>query len=888
MTRLSEYVIDLTCLEKVQVIEKNNLWGFTTYKVYNPVSKKVYKLSEEQIGTYEDAKKYDENYIKYISLLAKIQNEASHGILTNLGNGIIPLPHQMYALSRAVSNNNVRYILADEVGLGKTIEAGLIIKELQARGLIKRILVVCPTGLVTQWQIEMQEKFGLHFNVILPSEFTTIKKITQNDDVYSQFDYVISPMDSIKPLERRAGWTAEKIEQYNEDRIYSIINSGWDLIIIDEAHRVAGSSSDVARHKLGSMLSKSSPYILLLTATPHSGKTEPFLRLVRLLDEKAFPNYKAIVKEQVAPYLIRTEKREAIDNDGNPLFKKRSTKIIEVTWDEKHSIQKELYEQVTKYVREGYNRAIKQKKYYIGFLMVLMQRLVTSSTAAIKDSIERRIAILNSNKTNINQLSISDLADSEIENNVEDALALTSMDIDYELSELNEMLSLAKQAEYQYMDAKVEMLSNLLEKIFDGYSQKKLIIFTEFVATQAFLVKYLKQRGFKTSVLNGSLNIEERNVVLKEFKLESDILIATDAGGEGLNLQFSSTVINYDLPWNPMKIEQRIGRVDRIGQVNDVTVYNFIITDTIENRVRNVLESKLQVILSETGLNKISDVLDTELSEVDFTQTYINTIRNPKNIDYITSKLENNLESQLKSVSSFKSIIEDKKDLEKSHIEDSGFNLDNALREMMNNYCLWEKNEVLPITDLSINDEEIIKHLSQEIFWNKDDVIPVIDIADYPNEEGYFSLWSLSINDNKKYSEIIPVFINSDMVFRPLSGKRIWDVLINNSKTIKVTDYINATDKEYETISDKVEELAYEVFINMKDNYEKEIKSNYERYNYAIKLRLEAANRIGIPNIKNRRINDLNDEKQEIFIDYKKNMKICPVLKPLFFIRLEK
>ena len=152
--------------------------------------------------------------------------------------------------------------------------------------------------------------------MILPSDFDTIRRLTDNDDVYGQYDQIISPMDSIKPLEKRVGWSEEKIKKYNEERIYSIINSGWDLIIIDEAHRVAGSSARVSRYKLGSLLADSSPYILLLSATPHSGKTEPFLRLVRLLDKDAFPNAKSIVKEQVAPFLIRTEKREAIDNNG--------------------------------------------------------------------------------------------------------------------------------------------------------------------------------------------------------------------------------------------------------------------------------------------------------------------------------------------------------------------------------------------------------------------------------------------------------------------------------------------------------------------------------------------------------------------------------------------
>ena len=320
MLHVGDIVFDKQAECNVQVLEKLEVWGYISYKVFNSATGKVYKVNEDQLTMVGEAGKYNEDYLRYVTLLSKIKNETAGGILSSLSSGIIPLPHQLHVLNRAMENNNIRYILADEVGLGKTIEAGMIIKELKARGLVERILVVCPTGLVTQWASEMQDKFHEKFNIILPSDYDTIRRLTDSDDVYSQYDQVISPMDSIKPLEKHAGWSDEKVEQYNEDRIYSIINSGWDLIIIDEAHRVAGSTGEVARYKLGYLLSQASPYLLLLSATPHNGKTEPFLRLVRLLDEDAFPNVKSIVKEQVAPYLIRTEKREAIDNNGNLLF----------------------------------------------------------------------------------------------------------------------------------------------------------------------------------------------------------------------------------------------------------------------------------------------------------------------------------------------------------------------------------------------------------------------------------------------------------------------------------------------------------------------------------------------------------------------------------------
>jgi SNF2 family DNA or RNA helicase len=595
--------------QRVQVLEVFETWGYSSLKIYNPEENKIEFLSANRVLEEWD-QEIDGDYIKYKIVLLKLLQEISQGMLTSLKEGVIPLPHQLYVLKRVLSESRIRYVLADEVGLGKTIEAGLIIRELKARGLIKRILIVCPKGLVSQWNLELKEKFDEYFNIILPSEYETIKRIINKDQVYSQFDQVISPMDSIKPIERRAGWTQDEIKKYNEERIYSIIEADWDLIIIDEAHRMAGSSDQVARYKLGKMLSKASPYLLLLTATPHSGKTDQFLRLLGFLDQDAFPNYQSLIKENVSQYIIRTEKREAIDNKGERLFRDRKTHLVEVKWDEKHSNQSRLYEMVTEYVKKGYNRAIKEKKSYVGFLMVLMQRLVTSSTAAIKDSISRRIEILESQQVKIHNLSFDDLADMDFEEGMGQALELASIDIKNEIKDLKEILALAKQAEYQAIDAKAERLLDYLDELYSKDNEMKAIIFTEFVETQNYLRMFLHNKGYSISILNGSMDMEERDRILLEFKDDNNILISTDTGGEGLNLQFANIVINYDLPWNPMKIEQRIGRVDRIGQVKDVLVYNFINIDTVENRVRSILESKLATILDETGINKLSDLLD--------------------------------------------------------------------------------------------------------------------------------------------------------------------------------------------------------------------------------------------------------------------------------------
>ena len=889
MHRVGDYVFDKTKNERVQILEISEVWGFVSYKVFNASTGTVYKLSADDICAEVPEENFNESYLRYVAMLSKIKNETSGGILSKLSSGIIPLPHQLHVLNRALSNNNVRYILADEVGLGKTIEAGLIIKELKTRGLIKRILVVCPTGLVTQWSLEMQDKFNEKFHVILPEDYDTIRKITGNEDVYGQFDQVISPMDSIKPLERRVGWTEEKIAQYNEERIYSIINSGWDLVVIDEAHRVAGSSGEVARHKLGKLLAAASPYLLLLTATPHNGKTEPFLRLIRLVDEKAFPNINAIVKEQVAPYVIRTEKREAIDNNGNKLFKNRTTRAIELHWDERHSMQRRLYEMVSDYVSKNYNKAMRNrgKNMWFVFLLIMMQRLVTSSTSAVRESMERRVKVLEEQAFKYQSMSEEEFAEMELEENMEDAIAAISLDIKEEIAQLNDIIAVAKQAEFQYLDVKVEPLLEIIDDLFAEDRQRKVIIFTEFVATQSYLVKLLKDRGYSTSILNGSMSIEERNAVLQEFKTETDILISTDAGGEGLNLQFSNCIINYDLPWNPMKIEQRIGRVDRIGQQRDVIVYNFILADTVENRVKAVLEEKLSVILKEIGIDKYSDVLDSETAELNFTDAYMKSIRNPKNIELNIRPVEEDLKKQVQNTMRIKDLIKEEKDLASMIGTNSAFDFEAALRQMVTYYENYKGNPYLPIENFSINDPVIVGHLNKEIEQDLGGQLLNVSIKDFPNEKGYFMLWRISLTPDSQGQKIIPIFINQDFILRPMAGKKIWEAILDKDRVITVWEGEKIDIKTQNKLRTASQEFAYDTFLTLKAELEKRNEETYRKYLYALNLRIEAAQRIGIENIRRHKLMALSREKAEIEANYLAGKKFCPDFKPVLIVHME-
>lgn len=889
MHATGDFVFDTIEKANVQVLEKIEAWGYISYKVFNPATGRVYKANEEQLSSSGSTMQYDENYLRYVTLLSKIKNETAGGFLSSLASGILPLPHQLHVLNRAMETNNIRYILADEVGLGKTIEAGMIIRELKSRGLVSRILVVCPTGLVTQWASEMQEKFHEKFQVILPSDYDTIRRLTDNDDVYGQFDQVISPMDSIKPIEKHAGWSEEKVEKYNEERIYSIINSGWDLIIIDEAHRVAGSSGEVARYKLSNLLAQASPYLLLLSATPHNGKTEPFLRLIRLLDADAFPNAKSIVREQVAPFLIRTEKREAIDNNGNLLFKNRITHLVTISWDERNNLQRELYEMVSSYVAKTYNKALRNRKknMCLIFLLIIMQRMVTSSTAAIRQSLERRLNVLLEQRTCVGNLREEDLDELNIEDGVEDALEAISLDMELEIEELKQIISLAKQAQFQNQDAKVEPLLNEIDAILSEDRTQKVIIFTEFVATQTYLQELLVNRGYTVTILNGGMSIDERNAAMQEFKTSTSIFISTDAGGEGLNLQFANIIINYDLPWNPMKIEQRCGRVDRIGQQRDVHIYNFIVGETVENRVREVLEEKLSVILKEMGVDKYSDVLDSEVAECDFTDVYMRSIGHASQVEKNLYPVEAEMKQQLTNAQKYKDVIREEKDLTKLVGTESNFDVDSALRTMLTYYECWQGHDPRLIDRISIADEEITQHLKTELVKDRTAPLMSIQIDNFPNEEGYFMLWELSISEKESGKRILPIFVNSAMVLRPMAGKRIMDVFLDGNSKLRVSSASNVDAEIYSKLEKSCMDFAYDTFVELKEKQTQQNEESFKKYMYALELRQEAAEHIGIENIRRSRLQKLQKEKANIEAQHRKGSQVYPDFRLIMMARLE-
>lgn len=884
MLTIGQYATDVHTGKTVKVINSQQVFGMVTYQVYEPETGNIYNASEKGLKADGGLAEPSVALVRFASAYSRVRNELASGSIVDVSESVIPLPHQRYALGRALETNSVRYMLADEVGLGKTIEAGLIVKELETRGLIDRVLVVCPKGLMTQWEAEMQEKFGTRFTIILPEEYQTLKKVAPDENPFTSFTHVISPMDAIKPIEERSGWTQEKVDQYNRDRIESVIAGSWDLIIIDEAHRVAGQSSDVARHKLGDMLSKASPHLLLLTATPHSGKTEPFMRLMRLLDEEAFPNTQAIVREQVAPFLIRTEKREAVDNEGNPLFKKRHTQVMEIEWQPRHSMQRMLYEEVTEYVRNGYNKAIRERKNYIGFLMILFQRMVSSSTTAIMDAMQRRVQVLEHQEELLHSGNYSELVESDMEESVQEAITLLSMNTRDEIEQLNRLLSLARQASAECQDAKQEVLLDHLAKIHRHEPESKIILFTEFVATQEAIQQLAEYNGISTTLINGSMTLDERNASLASFRREKQMLISTDAGGEGLNLQCAHIVINFDLPWNPMKIEQRIGRADRIGQTDDVQVYNFILKDTIENRVRTVLEEKLAVILQELGIDKLQDVLDEGSADMDFTKVYMSTIAFPKHRDAYVGEMETAARKQVDQYRHIQNVIHEEKQLVGDQdYERRQHSFHVMLKEMTTQFRAWKHYDPEWRLDweISLSDQQVQDILAMKQFWLPSQGLQSVHFQSIKTESGVFSLWEISLGPESADKRIIPLFINNDGIYRPVASRLIWEELLKPESAIEIgAPEVCPTDR-WQHIEAQAQELAADAFIQLKDAYEQRHEQEYRKKQRALTLRIEAAQRIGIENIRKSRIEKLEAQLQRETEIYERTQEICPTFAPV-------
>ena len=576
-----------------------------------------------------------------------------------------PLPHQIQAVyGELIQRTPLRFLLADDPGAGKTIMAGLYVKELMLRGDLERCLIVAPGGLVEQWQDELRDKFGLHFE-LLTRQLADATPATAESSVFTKHNLLIARMDQLS----------------RSDEFRDLLDRAeWDLVVVDEAHRMSahyfGSElKKTRRYQLGELLGRHARHFLLMTATPHAGREEDFQLFLALLDTDRFEGrYRDGIHAISTDGLMRRMVKEDLKTfDGRPLFPERRAYTVAY---ELSDAEKDLYEAVTQYVREEMSRADRLKEqgdskrgFTVGFALTVLQRRLASSPEAILQSLVRRHARLKKRRDEMrsgtaaatdNDLArrlsemlgrdVADAGDDELddvpsaeaeetESEVADAAtaARTIAELDKELAILADLIEVARRVRHSGTDKKWTELRDLLTNnvlaagtpLADGVdvgavfpspdgmlpglgdslpgkgaipgqralpamaspdAVRKIIIFTEHRDTLEYLadrIRGLLGRHDAVVTIHGGVRREERRKIMELFTQDVDtrVLVATDAAGEGLNLQRAHLMVNYDLPWNPNRIEQRFGRIHRIGQTEVCHLWNLVAADTREGMV---------------------------------------------------------------------------------------------------------------------------------------------------------------------------------------------------------------------------------------------------------------------------------------------------------------
>ena len=879
-----------------QVLERQTMWDETVYRVWCPDQEQVRRFPAEQLRSLKAAADLAFNEIYYRAAAARVANALAQDVLiAPIESPVIPLPHQIRTLGRVMSGDQLRFLLADEVGLGKTVEAGLVMRELKLRGLARRILVVVPKGLTMQWVAEMQLHFNEPFHLLIPSHAIQPPDATQN--LWRQYDQVVCPMDSVKPVEGRRGWSAERLAAYNRTRFDDLISAGWDLIIVDEAHRLGGSTDQVARYQLGQGLADATPYLLLLSATPHQGKTDAFRRLMSLLDADAFPDEGSIQRERVKPFVVRTEKREAIDAVGQPLFQPRHTKLWRVEWNTSRPAQRQLYEMVSDYVREGYNQALREKKGYIGFLLILMQRLVTSSTRAIRTTLERRLDVLRQPGEEPPLLTIFNMdtwVDMDGEDQRDAATSSPLQALANEQAEVERLLALAARAEEAGPDAKAQALLEWVYRLQreTGDPELKVLIFTEFVPTQEMLAEFLTARGFSVSTLNGTMDLAGRQAAQVAFAGSARFLISTDAGGEGLNLQFCYVVINYDIPWNPMRLEQRIGRVDRIGQTQPVRAVNLLLADTVEARVQEVLETKLKIILEQFGVDKTADVLDSAEAGMIFDELYKAAILHPDTLEESVAATLNQVREQVRTSWEQTRGLSEQEPLDPATAR---VVMDHPLPHWIEQMTvaairarggtavqmgsLWDLTwpdgrRQSRVTFVNQGVEQASQHLTlaeptvRELathlpLFVEGQPVPCLAMPGLPTAvQGIWSLWQIGVRSATwQKQRLLPLFQNQEgRVFLP-TAQRIWEQLVIAPEPIRGSVTGEAAVQAVQQAWVAIEQAGRVVYDEMARELDHHLEREEAKQEYAFAARRRAINRIGLPAVRQHRLRQLEQEE---------------------------
>lgn len=529
---------------------------------------------------------------------------------------IDPLPHQLEAVYyHMLRQPRLRFLLADDPGAGKTIMIGLLLKELKLRGVVIRTLIVAPANLVPQWQREMTEKFDETFDVVDRATLAT-----RGSRAWEISDQCVTSLDF--------AWRPEALESLARAR-------RWDLVVFDEAHKLAayrrGSKlARTRRYRLGEVLTDHTEHMVLATATPHKGDPENFRLLLQLLDPDLFANTEILtraVQRQENPIFLRRLKEDMVDFDGKSLFPPRYVTTLGVELAEP---EQQLYEVVTQYVADNFNQALAEDNRNVTFALIILQRRLASSVRAIRRSLEQRrdrlVSLRDEVLANPRLLEAAQRGEEFPEENLDDALeaerweaeeralrytlARNLEDLEAEIAILSTLAAQALAVERASPERKLNELRQVMTDRNLFQSGEKLLIFTESKDTLDYLIEHLTAWNLSVTRIDGTMSPPERYQAERAFHDEKQVMVATEAAGEGINLQFCHLMLNYDLPWNPTRLEQRMGRIHRYGQRYEVYIYNLVAITTREGMVLHALLNKLERMREGLGHDRVFDVVD--------------------------------------------------------------------------------------------------------------------------------------------------------------------------------------------------------------------------------------------------------------------------------------
>jgi superfamily II DNA or RNA helicase len=547
---------------------------------------------------------------------------------------IDPLPHQLEAVYHYMLRQpRLRFLLADDPGAGKTIMAGLLLKELKLRGAVTRTLIVAPANLAPQWQREMAEKFDESFDLVDRAALSA-----RGSRAWELSDQCVVSLDF--------AWRPDVLESLARAR-------RWDLTFVDEAHKMAAYQRGAKlertrRYRLGEFLTEHTEHLMLLTATPHKGDPENFRLLLQLLDPDLFANTEILaraVQRGENPIFLRRLKEDMQDFDGRPLFPPRHVRTLGV---ELTQPEQRLYEEVTQYVADNFNRALAVDNRNVTFALIILQRRLASSVRAIRRSLEHRrdrlAALRDLVRADPNLLEEARRAEGlpdELDEDTpemerweaeERALRLTLArnldELEAEIAILAGLTAQALAVEEAGPERKLDELRCVIQEIDLFRSGEKLLIFTEAKDTLDYLVEHLTGWGLSVTSIDGTMPPPARYRAEGEFRDDAQVMVATEAAGEGINLQFCHLMINYDLPWNPTRLEQRMGRVHRYGQKYEAYIYNLVATSTREGMVLHALLNKLERMRQGLGQDRVFDVVDQLLEGASLEQLIRDALAN--------------------------------------------------------------------------------------------------------------------------------------------------------------------------------------------------------------------------------------------------------------------